>query len=167
MPALSDSWEASRLLNLILSESFALIYSGHWYCKSNSQPCVRGKLWGMQRCAARATWRIQGSHVAQELLFCLGVTRSRVSPNCMFPGRREVMQIPHVFYLDEAINPPVTEELLSHSAVFSIRNYTTCLLVTLSFPFFLSMACLIILKSIGYSPNCCINFYSAGFQKML
>lgn len=101
MPALSDSWEASSLLNLILSESFALIYSGHWYCKSNLQPCARGKIWGIQSWVASATPWTQGSCAAREPLLCLSVPRSLVSPNQAFPGRTG-MQIPHVFYLDEA-----------------------------------------------------------------
>lgn len=166
MPALSDSWEASSLLNLILSESFALIYSGHWYCKSNSQPCVRGKLWGIQCCAASATWWIQGSHVAQELHFCLGVTHSYVSPNSAFLGRRAVMQTLHVCYLDEA-NQSTGYRGVS-LPLCCVHHYKLNYLLFSHpiFPFFLRMARLIILISISYSPNWCINFYPAGFQKI-
>lgn len=83
MPVLSDSWEASSLLNLILSESFVLIYSGHWYCKSNLQP-ARGKIQG---CVASATQQSQGSCAAQKPLLCLRITHSLVSSNHAFPGR--------------------------------------------------------------------------------
>lgn len=101
MPVLSDSWEASSLLNLILSESFALIYSGHRYCKSNLQPCARGEIWGIQGWAAHAAQQTQGSCVVWEPLLCLRATHSLVSPNHAFPGKTG-MQIPHVLYLDEA-----------------------------------------------------------------
>lgn len=86
MPVLSDSWEASSLLNLILSESFALIYSGHWYCKSNLQPCARGKTQG---CVASATQQSKGSRAAQKPLLCLRVAHSLVSSNHAFPGRTD------------------------------------------------------------------------------
>lgn len=90
MPVLSDSWEASSLLNLILSESFALIYSGHWYCNSNFQSCVRQKALGRRVLCSlyyMSDWLQSRNWITT---FSARIVCNYFSPPCC-PGKRIVM----------------------------------------------------------------------------